>query len=167
MYSVIKGDILLEAFVKKRLGSKDIHHFLSELISKDLNIIVVIDELNKKVEEAFENFKVKPFFVELKTFERASMGIGAHAHLITVPSEWEELLLPSHAIYDKNRKVFLCDCGGEAHRNGATYKVGEINEHLMLEHGIPPNMQIIDGWTDDFEKQCRNYLAKKYLKTRK
>jgi hypothetical protein len=44
MYSVIKGDILLEAFVRERLGPKDIHHFLSELISKDLNIIVVIGD---------------------------------------------------------------------------------------------------------------------------
>jgi hypothetical protein len=163
MYSVIKGDIFLEAFVKKRLGSKDIHHFLSELISKDLNIIVVIDELNKKVEEAFENFKVKPFFVELRTFVRASMGIGAHAHLITVPSEWEESLKPSHATYDKNRKVFLCDCGGEAHKNSATYKVGEINEHLLLAHGIPPDEQIIDGWTEDFEKLYRKHFAKGFL----
>jgi len=167
IYSVIKGDVLLEAFFRKRLGSKDMHHFLSELISKDLNIIVVIDELNKKVEKAFENFKVQPYFVELKTLVRTGVGIGAHAHLITVPSAWEECLLPWHAVYDKNKKVFLCDCGGEVHRNSATYEVGEIVEHLLLVHGIPPDEQFIDGWTDDFEKQSRKYLINKYLKAQR
>jgi len=166
IYSVIKGDILLDAFVKKRLSSKDIDHFLSELISKDLNIVVVVDELNKKVEEAFENFKVQPFFVELKTFVRASVGIGAHAHLIKVPEEWEEDLLPWHAVYDKNKKVFLCDCGGEAHKNSYTYNVGEINEHLLLAHGIPPDKQLIDGWTDDFERRMKKYFIENYLKTK-
>ena len=160
IYSVINGDILLKAFLKKRLGSKDMHHFLSELISKPLNITVVIDELNGKVEKAFENWRVKPSFVEMKTFVRAGLGIAAHAHLITVPSNWEESLKPSHAIYDKNRKIFLCECGGEAHKNSATYKVGEINEHLLYAHGIPPDEQIIEGWTKDHEKLCRKYFAK-------
>lgn len=165
IYSVIEGDLILEAFMKKRLSSKDIHHFLSELISKDLNIVVVVDELNKKVEKAFENFKVQPYFVELKTFVRANVGIGAHAHLVKVPEEWEERLLPWRAVYDENKKVFLCNCGGDAHKNSSTYKVGEINEHLLLAHGIPPDEQVIDGWTDDFEKQFRKYFAKNYLKT--
>jgi len=164
IYSVIKGDILLEAFVKKRLGSKDIHHFLSELL-ENLNIIVVIEELNKKVEKAFENFKVQPYFVELKTFVRANVGIGAHAHLVKVPEEWEERLLPFHAVYDENKKVFLCNCGGEAHKNRHTYNASEIGEHLLSVHGIPLDNQLIEGWTDDFEKQLRKYLAKKYLKT--
>jgi len=163
IYSVIKDDVLLESFVKKRLGSKDIHHFLSELL-EDLNIIVVIDELNKKkVEKAFENFKVQPFFVELKTFVRASVGIGAHAHLIEVPEEWYEAY--AHAVYDKDKKVFLCNCGGEAHKNSYTYNVSEIVDHLLSAHGIPLDEQLIDDWTDNFEKQARKYLTNKYLKT--
>jgi len=162
IYSVVDGDVSLKAFVEKRLGSKDIHHFLSELISEDLNIIVVIDRLNGKVKKAFENWRIKPFFVEMKTFVRTGMGIGVHAHLITVPSEWEESLKPVHAIYDEKKKVFLCECGGEAHKNSATYKVGEINKHLLLAHGIPPDEQIIDGWTEEFEKLCRKYFAKSF-----
>ncbi len=166
IYSAIKSDVLLEAFVKKRLGSKDVHHFLSELMSKGLDIIIVIEELSKKVEDAFQNFKVQPYFMELKTFVRNGVRIGVHAHLVNFPNEeWEEWLLPSHAIYDENKKVFLCNCGGEAHKNSSTYKVGEINEHLLLAHGIPPDEQVIDGWTDDFEKKAKKYFAKKYLKT--
>ena len=161
IYSAIKGDVLLEAFVRKRLGSKDPHHFLSELISKDLNITVVIDELNKKVEKAFENFKVKIYFVELKTFKRTGIGIGAHAHLFKVPSEeWKEALLPVHAVYDREKDVFRCNSGGEDHTNSSTYNAGEIGEHLWLAHGIPYDEQIIEGWTDDFEKQFRKYFAK-------
>lgn len=164
IYSVIKDDVLLESFVKKRLGSKDIHHYLSELL-EDLNIVVVIDELNKKVEKAFENFKVKTYFVELKTFKRTGIGIGVHAHLIKVPSEeWEEALLPIHAVYDEEKKVFCCNCGGETHKNSSTYKVGEINEHLWLAHGIPYDEQCIEEWTDDLEKQFVKYFTSKYLK---
>jgi hypothetical protein len=45
--------------------------------------------------------------------------------------------------------------------------VGEIKKHLLLAHGIPPEEQIIGGWTEVFEKQFKGYLARKYLKTRK
>jgi hypothetical protein len=168
IYSVINGDVLLEAFVRKRLGSKDIHHFLSELISKDLDIIVAVEELNEKVEKAFENFKVQPYFVELKTFKRVGIGIGAHAHLITVPNEeWELELLPTHAVYDEEKKVFRCNCGGETHKSSSTYKAGEIAEHLWLAHGIPYDEQKMEEWTDDLENQFIKYFAKKRLKAQR
>jgi hypothetical protein len=163
IYSVIKDDILLDAFVRKRLSPKDPHHFLSELISKGLSVVVVVDELTEKVEQAFENFKVQPYFVELKTFVRANVGIGAHAHLIKVPERWEELSRWD-AIYDVNKQVFRCNYGEEAHKNSFAYKVGgEIVEHLLLVHGITPDKQHIDGWTDDFQKEARDYFAKKYF----
>jgi hypothetical protein len=167
LYSVIKGDVLLEAFMKKRVGSKDMHHFLSQLFLNDVGIIVVIEELNEKIEKAFENFKVQPYFIELKTFVRTGVGIGAHAHLIRIPKEWEEYLLPAHAIYDEKKKVFRCNCGGEAHKNSFTYNIGGIVEHLLLAHGIPFDEQVIEGWKPNFEKQARRYLAHKYLKTKR
>jgi hypothetical protein len=34
-------------------------------------------------------------------------------------------------------------------------------EHLLPAQGIPPDEQIIGGWTNNFEKQFRVYLAKK------
>jgi hypothetical protein len=31
-----------------------------------------------------------------------------------------------------------------------------------MAHGIPPDEQIIEGWTDSFEKQAKKYAIKKY-----
>ena len=167
LYSAITNDILLDALVKKRLGSKDLHHFLSELLKEGIHIIVVIDKLDEKVEEAFENFKEKVNFVELKTFVRADAGVGVHAHLVKVPSGWEEDILPIHAVYDKEEKAFRCNCGGEAHKNSSTYDAGEIVEHIWLAHGISPENQIIEGWEDKFEKQAMKYLVEKYVKKKR
>ena len=167
LYSDIKSDSLREAFVKERLGSKDIHQFLTGLVSEDPRVIIIIEESNKQVEDACKSLKIEPEIVELKTFIRSGVGMEyahkhAHIHLINNPWNWEFF----DAIYDKERKVFLCN-EDECHKNNLTFKVGEINEHLMLAHGIPPDEQDIEGWTDDFENQFRLYLARKYLKTKK
>jgi len=170
LYSYIKSDAVVESQIRKTIGSRDLHDYISQLISdcsKDPNVIVVIDKLREDVEKACKTLKHEPFLVELKTFVREGCGLGAHIHLINVPSEWEEDVLPCHAIYDKRQKVFRCNCGEEAHKNTATYNVGEIVEHLLMAHGIPPNEQIIEGWTDSFEKEARKFLIKKYVKSKR
>jgi hypothetical protein len=166
LYSDIKSDSLREAFVKERLRSKDIHKFLTDLCSEDPRVIIIIEESNKQVKDACKSLKIEPEIVELKTFIRSGVGKEyarkhAHIHLIKNPWDWEFF----DAIYDKERKVFLCN-EDESHKN-LTFKVGEINEHLMLAHGIPPAEQDIEDWTDDYENQFRSYLARKYLKTKK
>ena len=84
LYSDIKDDPFKEAFVKKKLDTKDMHHFLSKTISeKEPEYIIVIDELKEELEEACEIFD--PWFIEIKTFVREGVGIGSHAHLINVP----------------------------------------------------------------------------------
>jgi predicted small metal-binding protein len=165
LHSYIKSDMLVESQIKKAIGSKDLHDYISQLLSdysKNPNVIIVIDKAREIVEKACKTLKIEPYIVELKTFVRVGCGIGTHIHLFDIPSEWEEDVLPCHAIYDKSRKVFLCNCGGEAHKKIATYNVGEIVEHLLMAHGIPPDEQIIEGWTDSFEKQAKKYVIKKY-----
>lgn len=140
LYSYIKSDVVIESQIKKELGSKDLHDYISQLISEYSEnpcVIVVIDKSREMVEKACETLKVEPYILELKTFVRTGCGIGAHIHLIDFPADWERDVLHCHAIYDKSRKVFLCNCGGEAHRNIKTYNVGEIVEHLLIAHGIP------------------------------
>ncbi|MEM3673687.1 MAG: hypothetical protein QW468_05660 [Candidatus Bathyarchaeia archaeon] len=140
LYSYIKSDVVIESQIKKELGSKDLHDYISQLISEYSEnpcVIVVIDKSREMVEKACETLKVEPYILELKTFVRTGCGIGAHIHLIDFPADWERDVLHCHAIYDKSRKVFLCNCGGEAHRNIKTYNVGEIVEHLLTAHGIP------------------------------
>jgi len=167
LYSDIKNDPIKCAFVKKRMGSeeKDMHKLLSKVISKDPEgIIVIVEKLQPEIEEACESLKTQTYFIELKTFVKKGARMKLHAHLITL--SWEEERF-DHAIYDEGRKIFSCNCGDEAHRNSSTFKLGEINEHLLLAHRIPYEEQIIDGWTEDLEKQFKRYLAKKYQKTRK
>lgn len=71
----------------------------------------------------------------------------------------------SHAVFDEDEGGFHCQMGSREH-NSLVYKVGEINQHLQDEHGIPfvPfDEQLIDGWNDKFEKQARKYLKSKGL----
>jgi len=167
LHSDIENDPFKYAFVKERMGSeeKDMHKLLSEIISNGPEgIIVIVEKLEPEIKEACESLKTRTDFVELKTFVRKGERVRVHAHLINWSQEKETFC---HAIYDDSRKVFSCVCGDEAHTSSTPYKVGEINEHLLLVHGIPPEEQIIDGWTEDLEKQFKRYLAKKYLKTRK
>jgi hypothetical protein len=173
LHSDIENDPIKEAFVKKRMGSeqKDIHKLLSTIIERGpKGTVVVVEKLRQEIKEICnESLKGETCYVELKTFVRKGARMAVHAHLISYyPTEsWEEEETFAHATYDDNEQVFSCTCGDEDHKSSATCKVGEINEHLLLEHGIPYEEQIIDGWTDDNEKQLRRYLANKYLKPKK
>jgi len=170
LHSYIKSDAVVESQIKKAIGSKDLHDYISQLLSdysKNPNAIVVIDKSREIVEKACKTLKIEPYIVELKTFVREGCGLGAHIHLIDVPSEWEEEDVFCHAKYDESRKVFLCNCGGEAHKKIATYNIGEIVEHLLIAHGIPPEEQIIKGWNNSFEKEARKFLIKKYMKSKR
>jgi len=81
LYSEINRDVELRAKIQKKIGFKDIHHFLSKLISKDPRIVIVIDQKTREIEEACRALKYQPDIIELKTYVREDAP-AVHAYLI-------------------------------------------------------------------------------------
>ena len=76
----IRVDKVLKARVEKLIGSPETYRFLSKLLARPPNIVVVIDELNEEVREACQSLKYETQFVEFKTFVREDAET-VHAHL--------------------------------------------------------------------------------------
>lgn len=81
MYSEIKSDAFKQALVQKQIGAREIHEFLSGLISSLPILVIVIEEKTKELEEVCSSLPLKTKVVEIKTFEREGVGLGVHAHL--------------------------------------------------------------------------------------
>jgi len=153
LYKEISSNPSLKAYVEKTVG-KEIHHFLSDLISEQPKFVVIVEEKTTKTEEACRNLKLEPQIVEFKTFAKG-VGLTVHAHLICEPVEKD-----THAKYDEKEKGFLCLM---CKKQDLIYEVGEINKHLMERHDVDWDDQIIEGWTDKFEKQAKAYFSRKKL----
>jgi len=80
VYNQITKDKVLRATVEKLIGSTDIYHFLSKLISKPPRIVVFIDRKTKEVEEACQVLKYHTSIHEFKTFVREDAP-NVRAHL--------------------------------------------------------------------------------------
>jgi len=76
LYEEIKSDVVLEALVKKRIGSSEIYRFLTNLVSSPPILAVVIDEKTKELEEVCNSLPpIEKRIVEFKIFERIDAGI--------------------------------------------------------------------------------------------
>jgi len=62
------------------------------------------------------------------------------------------------AIYNEKEDGFVCNYKGCS--EGLIFDTGEIVEHLKDEHGVEPDDQLIEGWTDEHEKAWRKELKK-------
>lgn len=79
LHEEIKKDPVLKATIEKAIGSTEIHHFLSKLLSKNPRIVIIIDEKTKGVEEACKVLKYDPHIIEFKTFVREDApSVRAH-----------------------------------------------------------------------------------------
>ena len=157
LYNEITEDKVLKAFVEKMIYPEEIHHFLSSVVSKPPKIAIIIDEITGEVREASRALKKlgETEVVEFKTFVREDAE-NVHAHLFEPLYEEEEVV---HATYDEKTGKFYCDVCDEKHEKD--YALGVINEHLRDEHNLSLDDQVIDGWNKKFQRQMREYFAKK------
>lgn len=81
MYSEIKNAVFKQALVQNKIGSREIHEFLSSLISSRPILAIVIEEKTKELEEVCSSLPLKTKVVEFKTFVREGVGLAVHAHL--------------------------------------------------------------------------------------
>jgi len=82
IYEEIKKDDFLERKVRKASGTADIYKLLTDLISKPPVLTIIIEKRTEELNEALSALahpQIK--VVELQTFAREGIGLGAHAHL--------------------------------------------------------------------------------------
>ena len=77
----ISKDEDLRATIKSKIGSLEIHKFLSNLISQPPKLAIVIDKETEELREAVEGLKLETEVVEFISFVRKDAGISQHAHL--------------------------------------------------------------------------------------
>ena len=82
-YDAIKADTVLEAKIRKKIGSGEIFKFISELISDPPIIVIAIDEKTEELEEAIKDVRGDVKILEFKSFRRQDMPEGVTAHLFT------------------------------------------------------------------------------------
>jgi len=82
IYEEIKKDDFLERKVRKASGKADICKLLTDLISKPPVLTIIIEKRTEELNEALSALahpQIK--VVELQTFVREGVGLGAHVHL--------------------------------------------------------------------------------------
>jgi predicted transport protein len=150
----VNEDIVLKALIEKKTG-QDSYRFLSELLSKQPKIALIIDKMTPEVEKASKSLKKLAGIeiIEFQTFVREDAR-NVHAHLFTPLYEEEE----AHAKYDESRKGFFCSMSEEHSSN--LYNAVEIVKHLRDEHHINPDDQTIDGWVPKHQRLWKEYERK-------
>ena len=138
-YDEIRNDKLLRANVEKAIGSQEVHHFLSKLLSKSPEIIVFIDEKTEEVEEACQVLKYKNSIVEFKTFVREDAE-NVHAHLF-------------RPLYSLERVSERRKASTAAMKSG---KTGKLPEHYE-------SWQKMLVWVDDNTRNIVDVLTKSIL----
>jgi len=82
LYDKIIGDDFKRLQLRRALGSIEIHKFISDLISKDPVLTVVIERETDELAEALAAVPYqKKEVVEFQTFVRQDVGLPVHAHL--------------------------------------------------------------------------------------
>ncbi len=83
IYTEIKSAPFKEALIKSKIGTEDLHHFISNLISKPPILVIPIDQKIDGLEEACDGLPIeKVRIVEFQTFVRVGVeGLAVHVHL--------------------------------------------------------------------------------------
>ena len=104
LYEEINKDTVLRATVQKHIGSTDIYHFLSKLVSKSPRIVIIIDQKTSEIEEACRVLKYQPDIIEFKTYVRENAE-NVHAHLFE-PIYFQEMTLEENKRSSASKKAW-------------------------------------------------------------
>lgn len=81
MFDEINRDKVMRAWVETKVGP-EIHKFISDtLLQEPFQLVIIIDEKRKELEEAIKSLVIRPKIIEFKTFQREGVGLEVHAHL--------------------------------------------------------------------------------------
>jgi len=88
--------------------------------------------------------------------------LGTEKLMNEISADEKEAQEDPDAIYDEDEDGFRCNYEGCS--EDLIYETDEIVEHLKDEHGVKPDDQIIEGWTDEHEEVWKKALKKRAKK---
>jgi hypothetical protein len=137
-YEEIKEDPILEANIKKKIGSGEIFKFVSDLISVEPMIVIAIDERTGELEEAIRDIRGDVKILEFKIFRREGISEKINAYLFNPVINFNnreksfvhkpEVIIPK----DLNKKNVLLE----------GLKIYKEYKNIMLEAEIIENNKI-------------------------
>lgn len=168
IYDEITGDSVLQAHVRKHIGTGEIYRFLSETIDKAPELVVIIDEKTRELEEACRSIPIdNKHVVEFKVFERVDAGIKNAFLLETIakklkpskPSPTKGKITPQSE-YTLPILESLIELGGRGRVSDVLNKVYE----KMKDRLTPTDLELVPSGKDPrwrSQAKWRRYELKK------
>lgn len=128
-YGELNSDRFNEALVRSKIGSAEVYHFISDLISKPPILVIVINQKTKELQEVCDSLPIEVKIVEFQTFTREGIGLPVHAHLF-------------EPVFQAPTKLIT-----RTEPTGEVTKVtGRVTAKDLLDAGILQVDQVIYGW---------------------
>lgn len=80
LHTEIKNNQILKAWVRDKIGSGEIHEFLSNAVYEKPDLVIVVEKKTAQLEEAIRSQSLESNILEIKTFRRKGAE-DVHAHL--------------------------------------------------------------------------------------
>ena len=97
-YDTIMTDPVLQAEIKQKIGSGEVHKFLSDLVSQQPVIIVAVDQKTPQLEEALQDFSGQLRILEFTIYQREGISEKVNAYLFEPISPFVDLPLQSKQV---------------------------------------------------------------------
>jgi len=172
LYDEINNDIIIKATVQKKLGSTDIHHFLSKLISKPPTIVILIDQKTPEIIDACGALKYQPHIIEFKTFTREDVPtIRAYEFDSIIPVTTKEITPPKGEITSQHEYTLpllksLIEMGGSGKVQNVLNRIFDKMKYKLKEKDLeilPSGSDI--RWKNHVRWEKLRLVTKGYLKT--
>ena len=86
-YEEVKDNIRIK--YKFERITKELYKFLSDAINKDPEVIVIIDERTKELDEVCEGLLFRTTILRFETYYREEIGVGIHIHSFGTLKDYE------------------------------------------------------------------------------
>ncbi len=124
-YDEIENNIQIKYKLEFNKITKELYKFLSDTLNKDPEIIIVIDEQTKELDEVCEGLPFRTTVLNFETYQREEIGVGVHIHSFDTLKDYVIKEQPQPRKIDKT-KVKGKEYSEEHHIKGKPKEVLEL-----------------------------------------
>lgn len=109
-YDEIENNIQIKYKLELNMIKKELYKFLSDTINKDPEVIIVMDEQSKELDEVCESLPFRTTVLKFETYHREKIGVDVHIHSFDTLKDYEikEPILPHEEVKeDKEGKEII------------------------------------------------------------
>ncbi len=99
LFDLFDDDEVLKARLKQNIKTREVHKFISDLLSEKPLIVVVIDQRTEKLDEALRHIGEEVQVVEFRTFRREGLSDDINAYMFE-PVATNAIIVPSIVVPD-------------------------------------------------------------------